>query len=137
MSLSRRKWVIWYAIALHFVWGVCLLFSPDPLGVTAIHTFGGALPHRWLGALFIGVAVFAAVEMMAQRWGFWWLMLLIPQQAVLMLSAWGALHAISTSRFADGVPRPPLFILCDQLPAVLAAVFHSAALIEVMFHHKK
>jgi len=85
-------WIIWYAIALHVVWGLTLLFEPAAGNITAIH--------------------------------------LIPQQFVLMMSAFGAIAAIMHSTFADGVPRPRGFILADQSPAVLAAAFHTAAIIE-------
>ena len=38
---------------------------------------------------------------------------------------------MAVAHYGDGVPRPRLFILADQIPAVLTMVLHTAAVIEM------
>ncbi len=47
-----------------------------------------------------------------------------------MISAVGALGAMITGMFADGVVRPHEFIIADQVPAVLLALMTVLALME-------
>jgi hypothetical protein len=53
----------------------------------------------------------------------------LPQQAILIMSAWTALTAMWSGEFADGVSRPVAFIVADQAPAVIAAALHAVALV--------
>ena len=57
--------------------------------------------------------------------------LLLPQQALLYLAAWGGLQAILEGEYADGVTRPYSFILTDQLPMMLFALIHTIAILEI------
>jgi hypothetical protein len=54
---------------------------------------------------------------------------LTPQQALMSMTFVSCLSAVILGQYADGVPRPHMFILADQLPAILAAIFHTIALI--------
>ena len=44
--------------------------------------------------------------------------------SLLLVSAVGAIRAMVISAYGDGVQRPRAFIIADQLPIVLIAVFH-------------
>ena len=129
-SLAVNKWIIWYAVFLHIAWGCALLQSESPLGVTAIHHIGIMLPGRWTSAVgLIMIGTLAGIGLLTND-RMLSLIVLLPQQFVLMLSALGAIVAIYHSTFADGVVRPRAFIFTDQMPAVLAAIFHTCALLE-------
>ena len=39
--------------------------------------------------------------------------------------------AVLVGHYGDGVPRPALYILADQAPAIIAFVLHTAAVIEM------
>jgi len=56
---------------------------------------------------------------------------LLPQQAIMTFSAYAAVVAVAAAQYGDGVTRPRLFILADQVPAVLTMVLHTAAVIEM------
>ena len=125
-------WIIWFAVTVHMGWGAMLMVSDAPTGTTPINWLAELITvHRALGMLFIGVGLASAYgllyarntrEMVAWAW---------PQQTVLMLTSFSALTAIVSGEYADGVPRPHLFILADQLPSLTIVVFHTAALLEV------
>ena len=55
---------------------------------------------------------------------------IMPQQVLLYISAWSSLHAVLQGQYADGAARPPIFILADQLPTIVVAVWHSVAIID-------
>lgn len=125
-----HAWIIWYAVALHTVWGCLILLSPAPYGATALHVFHD-LPRGILaGALFSasGLAVWALTRRQPSLKS---LAALLLQQALLTLSAYAAVAAVFVAHYGDGVPRPPLFILADQAPAIIAFVLHTAAVIEM------
>lgn len=123
----RNSWIIWYAICLHWLWGVLLLSSPTPLEITAIAASAhlGLASASHLGILYLTVAFLALLGLAAPR-GINVIML-IPQQIILVISAFGAIRAMALGTFADGVLRPVPFLIADQAPAVLAAFFHILA----------
>lgn len=59
----------------------------------------------------------------------WSIIIGLPQQLLLMISAGSSLWAVLLSQYADGAPRHWAFIFADQLPAILAALCHTGALI--------
>src|SRR5215469_2861088 len=125
-----NAWIIWYAVVLHTVWGCLLLRSPAASGATALHVFNDLPRSLMAGALFSasGVAVWALTRRQPSLKS---LAALLPQQALLTLSAYAAIAAVFVAHYGDGVPRPRLFILADQAPAVIAFVLHTAAVIEM------
>jgi hypothetical protein len=56
------------------------------------------------------------------------LWLLVPEQALLFIPALGAVYAVVTGSYADLVPRPSLFILCDQLWRLCVPGLYSVAI---------
>ena len=50
---------------------------------------------------------------------------IIPQQILLMLSAWGSFFAVYNSMYADGVVRSRHFIFDDQWQNMITMLLHS------------
>lgn len=123
-------WIVWYAVVLHTVWGCFLLLSPAVYGPTALHVFHDLPRGLMAGALFSasGLAVWALTRRQPSLKS---LAALLPQQALLTLSAYAAVAAVLVARYGDGLARPRLFILADQAPAIIAFVLHTAAVIEM------
>ena len=130
-----RNWMmVAQAAVLHVSWAVLLLLSPTPLFVTSVHSLGGIGRFPLAVVLMAaGVSAFAGLAWDRRTAGEGRLrvgvLLMLPQQAVLLLSAFGALQAMTRSQFADGVTRPTAFIVADQLYTVLLAAGHTAAVI--------
>lgn len=117
-----------YAISLHLAWAFILLIDESAVNATALNAL-----YRYIHPpIFLAVAV-AAAALLALVAVFtrpsWTLVLLLPQQVLLMMSAAGAIEAIWTAQFADGVVRTRGFIAADQFYSVLAAIGHTAAII--------
>jgi hypothetical protein len=125
-----HAWIIWYAVVLHTVWGCLLLLSPAVYGPTALRVFHDLPRSLMAGALFSasGLAVWALTRRQPSLKS---LAALLLQQALLTLSAYAAVAAVVVAHYGDGVPRPRLFILADQAPAIIAFVLHTAAVIEM------
>lgn len=125
----RTKWIVHYAIAVHIVWGIVILLQG------AQNTAPTWLLSQLLGAysgwsyLAAGVAALGAAFVVKDRMV--GLVMCLPQQMLLLLSAGGSLDCVLRGAYADGVPRPWQFILVDQSPNILVALFHSIALLEV------
>jgi hypothetical protein len=123
--------IVWGAIFLHIVIGV-LVLTDEAAG----RSTGPAEVVQWLGATGGAVAMLSAsalalTSVFLRRAPNWTrLVLLLPQQLLLYVAAWGGLHAVVNGHYADGVDRPYQFILTDQLPLMLLAVIHTLAVIE-------
>lgn len=121
-------------IALHIVWAWLILFDGSALNSTALAAiyralgFGSAV---WTAALLCAAALLASWGMVTRRP--WIVVLLLPQQALLLISAVGSIEAIWAQQFADGVVRPAGFIAADQIDSVLLAAGHTAALVSHWF----
>ena len=122
------KLMIAYAACLHLTWGIMLLVDQVAANATPLHTLSRATHgSTTLGFALLAVGLLALVAILSP--GKYRIALTLPQQLALLIGAAGALSAIIHSHYADGVPRPLLFIAADQLPALLVAVFHTAALL--------
>jgi hypothetical protein len=129
----RRNWILIYGITVHYLWGAALLLSADPVGATPL-TDWRRLPHAVAGLTLATLATLALTGMLqARRRGpsMRSLLLLLPQSSVIVFSGLSSLTAILTSHYADGVPRPHLFIGADQIGVVVIAVLHTWALVEM------
>ena len=121
--------VIMYAVALHAVWGMCALIDVSAYNGTAlsgVHAlFGELTPYVCLSVASLAIA---ALYIRSMLYGF---ILMMPQQCLLFISAFAALHAVVDAQFADGVIRSREFILADQAPAIIGATAHTLAMIKI------
>ena len=124
-------WIIVFAITLHLAWGTLLILSPGPAFVTAMNRTAQDIDRRLLGAAMIAAATLALYSLVRPPRPALAVALLIPQQFLLMLSAANAVRAVWLSAFGDGVVRERTFILADQLPGMLVALLHTAAIIDL------
>ena len=137
MTKPRPRWIILYAVALHLVWAVLLCASPTPLGATPLAVFRG-LPRLVAAGLLLVAGVTAVWAVRRVRVpSQWTLLAVLPQQAVLTVSAWSAAAAMWAAHYADGVPRPRGFIVADQAPVVLTAILHTLAVVEMHKRHTR
>lgn len=126
--------MVLFAIALHLEWARLLFRSPVVLKVNAIHALtqwplsyivGDSAPT--LGVIVAVIAILALVGLFMRPP--WVVPLLVPQQLLLLFSAGGAINSVYLGHFADGAPYPPDFIEGDQMYSILAAAFHTLAII--------
>ena len=122
--------IIWYAVALHVSWGILLMMSSVPLLTTPTYL----LPSQqqfFSGLILATVGMSAGIGHLRRSHNrLASLLALAPQQFIMLVSAFSALMNVVRGTYSDGyVPgkSPHLFILVDQLPTILAAVFHSIA----------
>lgn len=116
---------------MHISWGTVLLFDDSPLNITAISTISRTFGSRFvIGPLLILIGVCAAISAWrAKTPNMIDLLLILPQQFILVESSFGAILCIARGSFADGVVRDRAFLFTDQIPMVIAASLHTAALL--------
>ena len=131
MEMRRQYWIIFYAIIIHLAWGIVLVVDNVPLHTTAIDSVFRIFSSPGTAGIAYIVASLAAIVAMFRPATLKNLLLIIPQQYFLMLSAFSAMGCISRSAFADGIVRSRAFIFVDQLPIIVAAVLHTCALCEI------
>ena len=126
------NWIVIVAIIVHGGWGLLLLVSPQPLNCTPMAD-SPFRHNQYLAAVVYLVAVGAAMAPWFVRRlgaGFWALACCLPQQFLLMMSAFTAIRCVWRGAYADGVERPWDFILADQLWVIVGMIFHTLALID-------
>lgn len=121
--------VIAYAICLHALWAALLVADQSVKKITAIASLTQYVTYPRGAVIFLTVAVLACVGLFVQR-RMVRLLLLLPQQAILFLSAGGAMEAIWVAHFPDGYAASRSFIAADQFPAILIAIAHTWAILQ-------
>ena len=128
--------IILFAITQQLIVGLSLLADRESHFATSVHILhmtSQMMPHLALPLILMTGAAMAVSGFFARR-KVNTLLLLIPQQLLLWLSAGGAFQAIWLGHFADGVQRSHAFILVDQCPTILIAIFHSWAMLLILRH---
>ena len=127
-----RGWIIWPISLYHIVWAIVILVDRSAAYSTALGEV-----TRTIGSVGLTSALLFMVSLLAisgllrnKAAGPLSILWFLPQQAVLVISAWGASAAIQSSAFGDGVVRPQAFILADQLPHIIFAATHTAAILD-------
>lgn len=124
--------MIVYTSTLHTVWAVLNILTAEPLSTTPMWGLMLLIPNRWEVSLALVVGAVAAVIGGAFSLQIKGLVLMMPQQMLLLASVSGILKAVAAGAYADGVPRSSLFILADQLPLLLIA---PAYIFAILYYH--
>lgn len=120
--------MVLYAIALHICWVAIILLDDSAVGATALSALHKYIPDPLWLAVSIGLAAMLAVFGLYTHVP-WIVVLLLPQQLLLIASAAGSFEAIYLSQYADGVVRSRAFIAADQIYSIIAMLGHTAAII--------
>jgi hypothetical protein len=120
--------IVLYAIALHLTWAVAIFFDENVRQVTAIHELSTYAPYPWTEFILGAVAILALAGLFIKS-RLWSVLLMLPQQMILFLSAFGGIEAMYMASFPDGVVRTHAFLIADQMPVILAAVGHTIAIL--------
>ena len=126
---ARHPWVLYIAMMQHGIWALLLLVSENGLHTAPMSAFIGL--GRW-GA-FAALSVITGMAIVGSRYGLsrnTGLLLVLPQQAALVMSAVSVAGLIAGSHYADGVIRPWEFIAADQSGGIILAVMHTGAIID-------
>lgn len=120
--------MVLYCIVLHLCWATIVFVDANAIGATPISALDRVFGDQHdLVIGLTGTALLAAVSLFMRAP--WIVLLLIPQQIMLAISADGAVVAILYAQYADGVIRPRAFIAADQLHVILAAIGHGIAML--------
>ena len=126
-----KVWIIWYAVLLHFAWAVLLVTGNTVLGTTPVHAFSFIGNNVAIAIVLILVAGSATAGLVSGKQPYHQALAATPQQFLLLISAGGAVDAVIRGQYADGIERPWVFILADQLPSILVAFVHTLALLDL------
>ena len=116
--------LLWVPILLHLAWGILLLVSESPMQTIAI---AGITKYLHLNALGLALVCLtaSACAIYAIRLPFpWTIAALIPQQFLLLLSAFSAIEFILRGVTVDGTTRPWAFLAAAQSPTIILALYH-------------
>jgi hypothetical protein len=129
-GVRTHPWIIWYAVLLHTLWACLLLAGTRPYGATALHVYH-PVPRLLMAGALLTASVLAAWAVTRRQPSWQTLVAVLPQQAILTISAYAAVAAVVAAHYGDGVIRPRAFILADQAPVILAFALHTAAVVEM------
>ena len=127
--IGRYPIIICVTIVMHFVWSISVGIDPGAVHATALHTVMTVAGNPAVAALIFGSVAMVAALGLTMRDRYVRVFFILPQQIVLWFSIVGAGHAMWLGQFADGVQRSNWFLIVDQIPVVLIALGHTAALL--------
>jgi hypothetical protein len=123
--------IILMAVVQQYLVAFSVIIDEKAKQTTATHILDVIFPNKTEGLLLILAATMACLGFRMKN-KIDNVLMLLPQQLLLYLSAGGAIEAIWRGHFADGVERSHAFLLVDQCPLVLIAFFHSWALMLIL-----
>jgi|GEM_PF-6939646 hypothetical protein len=130
------RMMVLFASALHLLWAFLLVYNPDSIGATAIKVFTDSIDIAGTAVAFSCVALWAIIGIVTEeaptRW--WRAVFLSPQQMVLTISAIASMTAVLSGSYADGTERSWSFILADQAPHILLALFYFLSLLCIIHY---
>ena len=128
--------VICIAIALHISWAAGLTIEPSVIHATALHTLLRVTGSPQIAAFVYGTVAALAIAGLLSPCRSVRVWLILPQQIVLYaFSVSGVAYAMFLGQFADGTSRTHWFLIVDQIPIILIAFGHSAALALIAGKH--
>ena len=127
--LHRFRFIFFLAITLHLTWAVLLLSDGSVANTTPINETAQVFGRYGTAAAYAFMSLTTLYALWKDNTNPFWL---IPQTAILGAATAGGLAAVASGQYADGTARPWQFILADQLPTILLALFHLIAVILVV-----
>ena len=125
--------MIWFAILMHGSWGVIILLAPESMHTTPIFALTRLFGTGIVLSLVLLTASGGTCLLLWYRFpGYAHLLLGLPQQFLLTVTALGGMYAVVQGAYADGTVRSAAFIFADQLPSLLAASMHLVALLSLL-----
>ncbi len=129
--MRRGSWMLVYGIGLYLITGTILLVSPEAMGITAMGEFNKFhIDNSFIGLIFILCGILTCHGLLIKN-PILAISLCFPQLTLLAINSIACISAIFRGSYADGVIRPTMFILADQVPYVLAAILHMVAIIDI------
>ncbi len=128
--------IILIAIVQQYIAAIALLWQHDSHFATSMHILYLLVPDVPVLAAMLFVSATLAIVAFQMTFKICTLLMLLPQQLTLFLSAGAAAHSIWLGQFADGVQRSNAFLLTDQCPVVLLAFFHTWAMVLILMYAK-
>src|SRR5262249_102587 len=123
-------WTSWSAARRPPLWACLLLASKKPYGATPLHVYS-PVPRLLMAAALLTASVLAAWAVTRHQPSWQTLAALLPQQAILTVSAYAAVVAVVVAHYPAPPIPPRAFILADQAPVMLAFALHTAAVVEM------
>lgn len=123
-------WVIVLASAMHAIWGVLIIQSSEPYATTpiaGIHSILGDVGRPIAGGVLCLIAVLALASMFMRK-NILTLVMLLPQEAFLVMSSTSVILAIAQGHYSDEIVRSRYFIAADQILYVLLALLYPCAI---------
>lgn len=128
--MLHQKWAVWLASTLHIAWAALILVDVAATDATPVHILLVVFYNQFVVAGILTVTALLPLYIRFRPPDYGYILCLVPQQTVLLISAFGSAVAAATGTYADGVLRPQAFILADQMLPILVASFYTLTIFE-------
>lgn len=129
--MDKKFWIVWLGIVHHLIVAALLLMNEGVIHVSSVSSLAILGSAKEIAAVLISVAVLAIFGFFVKSNKA--IFFILPQQVVLLLTAFGSVAIILGGHYADGVPRAISFIAADQVIYILVALFHSFRIVEFIY----
>ena len=131
--VSYFPFIILYVVMLHLMWAICIFYDVSALDATPLSPLGHAFGTSYKVILIlIGVSGLSVAGLLPPTPST--ILLLMPQQAILVMCASSSVLAAVSASYADGTLRPVAFIAADQAAIILVAIVHMFAIVRLAIY---
>lgn len=116
-------------LAIHLVWAALISWSGSYIQSTPLSMITRTVGSPVILACVLMISCVSTVIGMNSRAALTRTLCFLPQQTLVSMTFVSSFEAVAAGQYADGVVRSFSFILSDQLPSMLIAVFHTVAVI--------
>ena len=121
---------IWMAAAIHLVWAIAIAIHPEAAKVASISEAAAMFGPRGCVVVFLVAGVGAIVALKRALPAILMAVLLVPQQTLLIFSAYNAVACSIRGAYPDGYPKFGSFIFADQVWTVALCIAHFGSILK-------
>lgn len=132
-----RQYQVTFGMAslLHLIWAVSVLIDKDAKSITSIHILFSMTSSTWVMAVFLTLLSIAAIigSILPARHRVYRVLLLVPQQCILIMSSLGVSEVMISGVLPDGTSRPHGTLIASLAPIILMTCGYAISLTRVIF----
>lgn len=138
LVMRLNRFMIYYVITKHVLWGLLILTTPFALNTSTLAVLNKLFGDFHIGGMFLILSSILAIHgAFISKNRYLTVFFFIPMLSFIWLFGLTALNSVFQGHFADGTVRPWQFIFADQLQAIILMFFMSAVLTEPIWNRER
>lgn len=124
--------------ALHLIWALCVMMDPEAQKITSIHILFSLFSSTWVMVVLLTMLSVLAIigSLLSNYYRVMRVMMLVPQQCILIMSSLGVSVVMITGELPDGSFRSHWTLIAGLAPIILMTCGYAVSLSRVVLDHE-